>query len=173
MHYTTLLDAIHSHCCKLVQEFQLGNIHADSYNTDFCKCWLTEYKIMCWLVKYELTYTLWAIKYIPNCWLTKHRDIPKIYTIPQIDCLHNPFQILVYMQAFDNVSTSAKNFIEGLLCVDTNKRLTARTAMSHPWIKSDLLYTHWLYLFIYLFVSYCHYLPIYLSIIYQSIFISI
>ncbi|XP_022108338.1 calcium/calmodulin-dependent protein kinase type IV-like [Acanthaster planci] len=39
---------------------------------------------------------------------------------------------------WDNVSQSAKIFIESLLVLDRNKRLTAAQALEHPWVKGTV-----------------------------------
>lgn len=39
---------------------------------------------------------------------------------------------------WDNISEPAKDFISHLICVDTKKRFTCKTALEHPWISGNL-----------------------------------
>ena len=39
---------------------------------------------------------------------------------------------------WDNISEPAKDFISHLICVDTKRRFTCRTALEHPWISGNL-----------------------------------
>jgi len=48
--------------------------------------------------------------------------------------LHGPLEF--DLPIWDQVSSSAKDLITGLLQKDPNKRLTLEKAMTHPWLKS-------------------------------------
>jgi serine/threonine protein kinase len=48
--------------------------------------------------------------------------------------LHGPLEF--DLPIWDQVSSSAKDLITGLLQKDPNKRLTLEKAMAHPWLKS-------------------------------------
>lgn len=37
---------------------------------------------------------------------------------------------------WSNISDSAKSFVQGLLTLDTNRRMTAKDVLEHPWIKN-------------------------------------
>ena len=106
--------------CHMV--YDIPRIRCASHKTPWCHTQSSLYssarisinKHAYWLILYELMYVLtrrlqnyvltrkiqtslfWLIQYILKCWLTKHSNIPQLYAIHQIDCLHNPFQILVY-----------------------------------------------------------------------------
>lgn len=39
---------------------------------------------------------------------------------------------------WDNISEPAKDFISHLICVDSSKRYTCKSALEHPWISGNL-----------------------------------
>ena len=41
-------------------------------------------------------------------------------------------------EIWSDISDSAKDLIEKLMCKDVNRRLTAVEALAHPWIKSKV-----------------------------------
>lgn len=40
-------------------------------------------------------------------------------------------------ERWSHISDEARNFVESLICVDVDKRLSASQALAHPWIVSQ------------------------------------
>lgn len=63
-------------------------------------------------------------------------EIILLSSIP-ISCWHFLSICTFYFQSWKDVSGLAKDFIDKLLVVDTNERMTAAQALIHPWLASS------------------------------------
>lgn len=74
------------------------------------------------------------MKEFPSEKFSKNNEGPNIKSIEEMKYLHKPFN---KSNQYENKLNSFIHFLKSLLCIDPNKRLTAKTALKHPFITNE------------------------------------
>jgi serine/threonine protein kinase len=84
--------------------------------------------------EYTNAVDIWALGCITYRILTRNPPFPDLWS-PQRYC-SNP-KLPIFLQALSDMELVAENFMRGLLTPHPGQRLTASTALEHPWLSTN------------------------------------